>query len=218
MKIVAINGSPKPSHSTSGSIINKLAELMNQDITTYRALDLQRNIEHDYLQKYLLTADVLLVVFPLYIDCLHSALLDILPRLEHAAKYSDTALPTVYAIVNCGLYDAEQNTTALRIVENFCKRAKLTWGYGIGIGCGGMIDGNEKRIIPKGPLRNIYYALGEMSKAISLLQHQRQSNVYVRARVPRFVYHLLGDLGLRIMFRKSSSKVKINARPHSTCW
>ena len=52
---------------------------------------------------------------------------------------------SVYCIANNGFIEGKQNEPLMRVFENFCVRAGLTWGGGVGIGGGVML--NVTRIV-----------------------------------------------------------------------
>lgn len=51
----------------------------------------------------------------------------------------------MYAIANNGFIEGKQNEPLMQLMENFCRRAGLTWGGGVGIGGGVML--NATRIL-----------------------------------------------------------------------
>lgn len=57
--------------------------------------------------------DILLIVFPLYMDYLPFPLIELLTRLENTIQHG-AAIPKVFAIVN-GALDATQTTLALEM-------------------------------------------------------------------------------------------------------
>lgn len=46
----------------------------------------------------------------------------------------------VYCISNNGFIEGRQNEPLMQVFENFCARSRLTWGGGIGIGGGVMLN------------------------------------------------------------------------------
>ena len=46
----------------------------------------------------------------------------------------------MYAIANNGFIEGKQNEPLMQLMENFCRRAGLTWGGGVGIGGGVMLN------------------------------------------------------------------------------
>ena len=69
---------------------------------------------------------------------------------------------TVYAVVNCGFYEGRQNSLAIAMMENWCHRAGLRWGQGLGIGAGGMLAGIRNVPLGSGPKKNLGRALEQL--------------------------------------------------------
>ncbi len=141
-RIAAINGSPKAKESVSSLLIERMEKVLAAKIDVAQAVQLTRPGKAPETVSEtiagMLAADVLLLVFPLYVDSLPAPLIKLLTLMEQAAKASSAPLPKVYAICNCGFYEAEHTRLALKMVRHFALRAGLPWGYGLGIGCGGF--------------------------------------------------------------------------------
>ena len=134
--------------------------------------------------------------FPLYVDSLPSHLLSCLVRLEeylkHAAFSKDC---TVYAIANCGFYEGSQNALALDIMENWCSKAGVIWGCGLGIGAGGMMPVISGMAAGKGPKKNFSGAFNTLSDRI--LRQETVENICFSPNFPRFLYKMAGEMGWR---------------------
>jgi len=213
-RIVALIGSPKPKKSSSSAIVHRISEILQTSITEYRALDIINAPNRNVIDNDILQADILLFVFPLYVDSLPGSLLEIMVDLEKTLQNSIKSLPKVYAICNCGFYDAEQTAIALDIIQNYCHKTGLTWQYGIGIGCGGMIAEEPSNIKTQGPLGNIFKVLSELCTDISQRFNDNKDNIFVRASIPRFLYHFGGNMGWNSMARKNNIKKMLRAKPH----
>lgn len=211
-KITAINGSPKLKDGVSGMLISQLEHISEIEIPTFQAVQLLQPGDDAAQFAALLDTDVLLIVFPLYVDSLPAPLLKVLTLLERAAKLSNRKLPTVYAVVNCGFYDAVHNRLAFQMIENFCSRAGLSWGYGIGIGGGGIIA-TQSGHMEKGVASGVYAALRKMSDVI-LHGDKPAQNVFVTPGFPRFLYKFGGHIGWRQLAKKNGVK-SLDARPHT---
>jgi hypothetical protein len=210
MKTVAINGSPKIKDSASGIFINQIENILGTPVTVYQATQLIQRQDITATLSDILSADVLLFIFPLYVDSLPAPLVKLLTLLEQAG--TNGLVPKVYAVCNCGFYEAEHTRPALDIVRNFCDCAGLAWGYGIGIGGGGFVSSRGGNMF-KGPTANVYSALRELGEAIQQGGIAKQ-NVFVRPKIPRFLYKLGGDFSWRQMARKYGASRSLWARPH----
>ena len=216
-RIAAINASPKTTESVSGLLIEKMGELLNTKIEVTQAVQLTRpeSAPETISQTVagILNADVLLVAFPLYVDSLPAPLIKLLTLIEQAAKASSTPLPRVYAICNCGFYEAKHTRIALKMVRHFALRAGLRWGYGVGIGCGGLAYALNNNMA-KGPAANVHTALCALGEAIRGNNTNESADVFVTPKIPRFLYKLGGNMGWRQMAKRNGVQKQIFARPH----
>ena len=138
--------------------------------------------------------DAAIFAFPLYVDGVPSHLLNCLCRLEqYFVKHSSNL--TIYAIVNCGFFEGNQNRYALQIMKNWCVRSGLKWGQGIGIGGGGMLTGLQSVPAGKGPRKNFSAAIGQLSEHITV--GTSEEDIYVLPNVPRFAYKMGAEVEWR---------------------
>jgi len=199
MKIVAINGSPKASGSTSAKIIGQVEKIMGEQIEVYRAAKLVSADTSRDIIAGMLDADVLMLVFPLYVDSLHASLIELLKRIEISAN-NRANLPRVYTIVNCGFFESSQTALALEIVEHFANRAGLPWGYGLGVGGGPILSGLGESW-EKGPAAIVHQALLALSAAMR--ENRSGQNAFVSPKFPRFLYKAMGNYGFRYEARRN---------------
>ena len=218
--IIAINGSPKAIDSVSGMVINQIEGIIKTPITTYQAVKLIR--QQEGLSETLLNilkADTLLFVFPLYVDSLPAPLIKIMTLIEQANTVRRERPPKVYAVCNCGFLEAGHTRLALDIMKNFCMRAGLVWGYGIGTGSGGFILTQSKNMSKgKGPAATIYSALCGLGKSIQTgyveNENIEKQNVFVTVKMPRLLYSFVCNLGWRLMAKKYNAGNALMAKPH----
>ena len=212
-KIVIINGSPKPQQSASRTLIDKIEGFLEKKPRVYHASQLIRQ-ENNFTEiSKILKADVLLFVFPLYIDSLPAHLIKFLTIIEKEKMNVNGNVPIVYAVCNCGFFEAEHNLVALDIVKNFSARLGMSWGYGIGIGGGGFVTSQSKNISPKGSAANVYTALCELAKAMET-DHAKKPNVFLTPNIPRFMYKFSGNLSWYLLAMKNGSLRSLKAKPH----
>jgi hypothetical protein len=81
---------------------------------------------------------------PLYVDGVPSHVLGFLEKMEVFCRDNSLNLH-VYCIANNGFIEGKQNEPLMQVFENFCARAHLVWGGGVGIGGGVML--NVSRIL-----------------------------------------------------------------------
>lgn len=210
-KIIAINGSPRLRNSVSGIIIDKLKEKITDPISVYQALELLKRDDNMDALRDILKADIILLVFPLYVDCLPAPMIKLLNLLETISEAEKMNKPQVFAVVNCGFFEAEHNRMALKIVENFCQKTQLYWNYGLGIGCGGIIGSQTD--LSKEPTKAINVAINEFAEAIDK-EVKGKENGFVSTDMSQFLYRLNGNLGWQIAATKYKTNFKLKARPY----
>ncbi len=201
LNIALINASPKAKDSASGYLLEELKPLLKDSTVTEYVMRASKLEGIDELFKQ----DALVFAFPLYVDGVPANLLHCLSQWEEQAKGQKPGL-RVYAIVNCGFYEGHQNKNALQILKNWCAKAGLIWGQGIGIGCGGMIAGIHSIPHGKGPKRKISLALEALAEHI--LTGEGSENIYTQPGFPRFLYKLAGELGWRQAAKSNGLKTR----------
>jgi len=222
--IAVINGSPKARESTSEMFIDQIQKFLHAKVMVYQARQFVRRKNTSQKLTYrkltskkiydILKADVLLIVFPLYIDSLPAPLIRILTLIEEHVVTTDGRLPSVYAICNCGFFEAERNQLALQMIEHFSTRTGMSWGYGIGVGCGGAVQLLRKSMIQgKGLAADVYAALRQLGDAIQDENIKRQ-NVFVAPEIPRFWYMLNGNMHWQQMAKQYRTEKSLRAKPH----
>jgi multimeric flavodoxin WrbA len=202
MKISLINGSPKRQESASELIIAALRfRLTNLDDTV--ALSSCHSLQGlEEVSVALSGSDAIVFVFPLYVDGIPSHLLRLMDQLSGTiAGLAPTA--KVYAIVNNGFFEGEQNALALEMVQNFSLRAKLAWGQGLGVGAGGMTGTAP---IGHGTMTNLGRALDKLAEAI--ISGTVADDNFIEPNFPRFAYKTAGDLTLRMEAKKNGVSAK----------
>lgn len=141
MKTIYINCSPKKKLSASGYLIS-VQKLLTPG--SARVFQLRHSNGGGEILKALEDADNVVFAMPLYVDAVPSHVLGFLKRMENWCLEHRKHL-TVWSITNNGFIEGRQSEPVLRILENFCSRADLHYGGGIGIGGGVML--NVSRIL-----------------------------------------------------------------------
>ncbi|MDE6259561.1 MAG: NAD(P)H-dependent oxidoreductase [Oscillospiraceae bacterium] len=181
MNISIINGSPKPGESTSGLLIKYLLQEMGEcNVQVFKcALQTTELAE-------IASSDVLVLVFPLYVDSIPSQLLQLLIILEELKNMNHDMM--VYCIVNNGFFEGTQNYIAIQQIKNWCTAADLNWGQGIGIGAGEMLPFIADVPLKHGPNKNIGYAISSL--ATNLLNKKSGKDSFVSPNWPRFLWRM----------------------------
>jgi multimeric flavodoxin WrbA len=205
MKIALINGSPKAKNSTSGYILQTLKPLLPNE---HEIIECYFRIPHisNHDLEQIAECDILVFAFPLYVDGLPSHLINCLYQMEAFFNTMPTKKMVVYSLVNCGFYEGHQNAIAMEIMKNWCEKAKLNWGQGIGIGGGGMLPALAGVPDGQGPKKNLSRAL--KSIACSISAGATADDLYISPNFPRFVYKLGAEMGWRQQGKANGLKTK----------
>ena len=211
MKVAAINGSPKANGSVSELIIKQTEQILGEKIQVHQALQLVQGGTVPETVAAVLDTDVLLIVFPLYVDSLPAPLIELLTQLEEAA-HGNLAKPHVYAIVNCGLHEPEHTVLALDMIRHFAERAGFPWGCGLGIGGGGMLASMGSNW-SKGPASSVHAALVGIASAIC--EKRSRQDVFAAPKFPRFLYIAAANMGWHMQARQNGVLRKLKDRPYA---
>lgn len=188
MKICIINGSPKASKSTSELLIGYLTPFIKgNEIITYNLC------ETDFSEKQFLqiqSSEVLIFVFPLYIDSINSLLLRFLIDLEKR-EFGNKNI-NVYCIINNGFYEGWQNHVAADIMKNWCEAVGLTYGQTLGVGAGEMLPFLKDIPLGHGPNKNIGIAFQKLS--CNVLSLNKGKDLFISPNWPRFLWKIQSSL------------------------
>ena len=136
MKTVFVNCSPKKRFCASAYFL-----LIQRFFVGGKKVSekLRTPADHARVLEQIKDADAVVFGLPLYVDGIPSHVLKFMEKMEAFCKENDIHL-TVYSIANNGFIEGRQNEPLMQNFENFCSRAGLTWGGGVGIGGGVMLN------------------------------------------------------------------------------
>lgn len=203
MNIALINGSPKRSESASKALLSNLKGLFSDEYNIKEFMLHTPNITEDEI-KDMCNYSSWVFAFPLYVDGIPSHLLSCLCKIEQLGI--DCKNIHVYAIVNCGFFEGKQACNALDILKNWCNKAGLVWGSGIGFGGGGSLEYMQGVPLGSGPKATLGKAFDELTSAI--LTQTFRENIYTSIGFPRFLYKIGGDRGWKKMIIENGGKKK----------
>ena len=202
MKIIIINGSPKTVKSNSEILGNYLFPLLKENnIKKYYSIYFQLN---DKTKNEIYNSDVLIFIFPLYVDGIPSNLLKLLVKFEKENVVKPKT--KIYCIVNNGFYEGKQNFLALLHMKNWCKKVNAKWGQGIGIGSGELLPYLKKFKLGQGPLKNLEKILNRLSRNILTLNSDK--NIYINPNWPKSLYFIQGSISWILEARKNNLKIR----------
>jgi multimeric flavodoxin WrbA len=202
--IALINGSPKGRGSASNCILQELKPLLAQDGNRVLEYHFRNPALSPTEMEEIRDCDVLIFAFPLYVDGIPSHLLSCLVQLERYLAAIPKKEIMVYSIVNCGFYEGEHNELAVEMLKNWCIKAGLTWGQGIGIGAGGMLPMLQNVPIGHGPKKNLGKGLAQL--AHNVLERTSGESLFFTANLPRIVYKLAAEIGWRRSIKANGLK------------
>ena len=202
MKITIINGGPKTVKSNSEILGNYLFPLLKENnIKKYYSISFQLN---DKTKNEIYNSDVLIFIFPLYVDGIPSNLLKLLVKFEKENVVRPET--KIYCIVNNGFYEGKQNFLALLHMKNWCKKVNAKWGQGIGIGSGELLPYLKKFKLGQGPLKNLEKILNRLSRNILTLNSDK--NIYINPNWPKILYFIQGSISWILKARKNNLKIR----------
>lgn len=159
-------GSAKPAGSSTSEVLGdylldrlSLEGITGDKILLHRALRTATRM--DQMLDAVGASDLLILAFPLYVDCLPHLVTQALERIAaHRARAATVHPVRFLAIANCGFPEASHNETALAICRTFAQQTNMAWAGGLALGGGGAIGG--------GPLAE---AGGRAGTVITALDH-----------------------------------------------
>lgn len=136
MKTVFINASPKKRFCASAYFLFLQRLFVPGKKVT---LKLRTPADHDRILEELRDAQAGVFSLPLYVDAVPSHVLRFLEKMEVYCQEKGLRL-SVHVISNNGFIEGKQNEPLMQVFENFCARAGLVWGGGVGVGGGVMLN------------------------------------------------------------------------------
>ena len=136
MKTVFINCSPKKKFCASAYFLFLQKLFVRGENVSEK---LRTPGDHERILEQLADADAAVFVLPLYVDGIPSHVLRFMEKMESFCKEKDLHL-NVYCISNNGFIEGKQNEVMMQSFGHFCKRAGLSFGGGVGIGGGVMLN------------------------------------------------------------------------------
>ena len=202
MKISIINGSPKAIKSNSEILGNYLSSLLKEnEIKKYYSISFRLNDEN---KNEIYNSDVLIFLFPLYVDGIPSNLLKLFVEFEKEKVVNPAT--RVYCIVNNGFYEGKQNRLAILQMKNWCEKVKADWGQGIGVGAGELLPYLKKYKLWKGPLKNLGKVLDKFSTNILTLKSDK--DIYINPNWLKSLYFFQGSISWILKGRKNNLRVR----------
>ncbi|MCL2270573.1 MAG: NAD(P)H-dependent oxidoreductase [Treponema sp.] len=189
MKISIINGSQKTGESNTELILERLKSLINRSYEINIFNCGLRQLTTEMFDK-IISGDVIILMFPLFMHSLPSNTLKMLIELENIIKHQQKKDLIMYTIVNNGFYEGKQNNIAFEIIINWCEHSGVKFGGGIGQGAGEMIGRTKHLPKDKDLFKNLTCALQTMVENIE--SKQPMEIQYLSPNFPRFLWRFMG--------------------------
>ena len=136
MKTVLLNCSPRKRFCASAYFLFLQSLFVGGEKVTEK---LRSPADHARILEQLRDAQAAVFGLPLYVDGVPSHVLRFLEEMEAFCRENGLKL-RVYCVANNGFIEGKQNEPLMQVFENFCARAGLVWGGGVGIGGGVMLN------------------------------------------------------------------------------
>lgn len=190
MRFAMINGSPKMKNSATEIILNMIKDGM-QGMDLCVPVDVYwdtKGVKEESLEE-VASCDTLVLAFPLYVDCIPSHVVRWMKAFEQYVKENKTEKKyRVFAVVNCGFYEAKHNLQAIEVVRNWSQHLDAVFCSGLAIGAGGMIVGVYEKFKCNGPLKPINEKARELTAKIIYEPYQNGDVVMVQPAFPSPLY------------------------------
>ena len=136
MKTVFINCSPKKRFCASAYFLALQRLFIGGKKVNEK---LRTPADHARILDQIKDAQTVVFGVPLYVDGVPSHVLRFMEEMEAFCRENGLH-PSIYCVANNGFIEGKQNEPLMQIFEHFCSRAGLTWGGGVGIGGGVMLN------------------------------------------------------------------------------
>jgi len=218
LKAVLLIGSPHGFESTSNSLGTYLLDKLQGGGYEWGKIHAQAVVHSQEKEAQMLAqvadSDLLVLAFPLFVDCLPAALVLALEKIafyrKTAAKIKNTR---VLAIVNNGFPDSSQNATAISICKQFAKETGYEWAGGLMLGAGQMINGAPLEKAPM--MKNVKKALDLTAQ--NLLEGSTVPNeateLMAKSVMPKFLLTMFANMSWKSMAKPYGTQKKLRDRP-----
>jgi multimeric flavodoxin WrbA len=205
MKVVLINGSQKTGESNSGIILDWINNLIKEkhEVEIYNS---GISLFTDETFKNIVSKEVIILAFPLFLYSVPSQTLKMLIELENTIKREQANNLIMYTVINCGFYEGKQCNVAFKIIENWCEHSGVKFGGGIGQGAGEMLGKIKGIPLNKGPFNNLARALQAMIEKMEL--KELFETIYLSPYFPRFMWKIMATRFWNDQARKNGLKKK----------
>ena len=213
-------GSPKGSSSASLSLGNSLLKKLEENGSLTDKEFVYKLIRKDDGQIRLLSkvdnADLIILSFPLYIDCLPAGVIKALELIRDHRKSMQNPKNQMFAvIINCGFPENQHNFIAAKICEIFAKDVGFNWKGALTLGMGGFIAGRGLKDVG-GMAKNINLGFDIAATALAKddMIPEEAIELVGKKIMPYTLYTKAGNLGWNSQAKKFGARKKMKDRPY----
>jgi len=217
---VLLVASPRGFSSTSHSLGSYLLDKLQTGCYVTSKFHIQAAIHQPALENQMLNAvadcDLLILAFPLYIDCLPAPTILALEKIVQHRKIVKPIKPQkMVTIVNNGFPEASQNDTALAICHQFADETGFVWAGGLSLGGGGVISGSslEKAgYVARNIRKSLDVAAGDL--LLGWFVSDAAVKLMAKPAIPKMFYIFAGNWGWKSMAKKYGTQKKLYDKPN----
>ncbi len=218
--VLLLVGSPKGASSTSNSLGDYLNSRLKQLGLTIGKEYIYKLVKKEEGQKKLLAkveeAGLIILAFPLYVDCLPAGVIKALELIaDHRKSKSDREKQGFAIIINCGFPEAQHNKTAVAICKVFAREVGFEWKGALSLGMGGAVGGTslEER---GGMVRNVTKGLDITAQSIAEGKDipEEATELFGKKFIPISLYTKMGNLGWNRQAKKYGARKNIKDQPY----
>lgn len=167
-------------------------------------IEIGHHMEWNRVYRYLEDAHAIVLVADVQFGNISSKVLTFLERVESIVIRGESIGGKFYAILYTKLYEVDQTAIAMGILKNFCARANIVWGRGLGISGNGL-----KMISPDNYIWNIF----RRKKTDFRTKALQEQALFIREKIEGTdVYIWPESTSKRMYVRKFNRKIKKSNR------
>ncbi len=150
----------------------------NEELISVRV---EEGMDWNRVCRFLEDAQAIVLTADVYMDSVSPRVLGFLEKIEQAVIGGESIGAKFYAILYTDLYEGEQTSIAMAVLKNFCERANITWGRGLGIGGNNLNAALKRRILRKKNDRDMSdFRLGFLREhALFIREKVQGTDVYI---------------------------------------
>jgi len=220
-RVLLLVGSAKHPHSTSESLGTYLIEKLQERGFETETFFIHKSLNSDDRREALLSAtnhaDIIVMAFPLYVDCLPYLVIRTMELIaKNCQEKKDLMEQSLLCIVNNGFPEAHQNETAIAICRKFARETGFKWAGGLALGGGEAINGKPLLEVKGMIARHVIKSLNLTADALSAGKSVPQEAVKIMAKpfIPRWMYICLGGMRWKRDAKKHGVHKKLYNRPY----